>query len=200
MKGHRIILAFFVSLLFGACGADMAPPGDAEVRVGLAEVLDQYKQRVDSSRELIRMVGAMGVGHKFDLGSVEAACSDASEASALDILNDKVAFEREEAAQTRLADLLSGLLIGLDENRRLRVNPEYRNLKAKLSNEERQIGRARERYNSAARSHNEELHALPHSYYTGATHYLDKPLFTTAETPSHAPRRDFGALRGALQV
>ena len=200
MKGHRIILAFFVSLLFGACGADMVPPGDAEVRVGLAEVLDQYKQRVDSSRELIRMVRAMGVGYKFDLGSVEAACSDASEASALDILNDKVAFEREEAAQTRLADLLSGLLIGLDENRRLRVNPEYRNLKAKLSNEERQIGRARERYNSAARSHNEELHALPHSYYTGATHYLDKPLFTTAETPSHVPRRDFGALRGALQV
>ncbi|CAN7475890.1 LemA family protein [Caballeronia sp. LjRoot29] len=200
MKKHRVMVAFFVSLLVSACGENIAPPSDADVKVGLADVLDQYTHRVDSSRELIHMVRVTGARQKFDLASVEAACSEASQAAARDISNDKVAFEKEEVAQRHLADLLSGLLVSLDENRRIRIDPEYGLLKSKLSNGEKQISRARERYNSAARSYNEKLHSLTRSRDTGVMHYVDKPLFAMAERTVHAPRQDFGALRGSLRV
>ncbi len=103
-------------------------------------------------------------------------------------------------AQRHLADLLSGVLIGLDENRRIRPDPEYGLLKSKLSNGEKQIGSARERYNSAARSYNEKLHSLTRSRDTGVMHYVDKPLVAMAERTVRVPRRDFDALRGSLQV
>jgi LemA protein len=200
MKKHWAMVAFFVSLLVSACGVDIAPPSDADVKVGIADVLDQYTRRIDNSRELIHMVHVTGVRQKFDLGSVEAACSDASEAAARDILNDKVAFEKEEVAQRHLGDLLSGLLVSLDENRRIRIDPEYELLKSRLLNDERQINRARERYNSAARSYNEKLHSLTRSRDTGVMHYVDKPLFAMTEKTVRAPRRAFGALRGSLRV
>uniref|UniRef100_UPI003F50B236 hypothetical protein n=1 Tax=Caballeronia sp. LjRoot34 TaxID=3342325 RepID=UPI003F50B236 len=62
------------------------------------------------------------------------------------------------------------------------------------------MSRARERYNSAARSYNEKLHSLTGSRDTGVTHYVDKPLFAMSEKTVRAPRRDFGALRGSLRV
>ncbi len=89
MKKHRVMVAFFVSLLVSACGENIAPPSDADVKVGLADVLDQYTHRVDSSRELIHMVRVTGARQKFDLASVEAACSEASEAVAKDILKTR---------------------------------------------------------------------------------------------------------------
>jgi len=200
MKKHRVMIAFFVSLLVSACGADIAPPSDADVRMRLADVLDQYTHRVDTSRELIHMVRVTGVRQNGDLESVDAACSDASAAAARDILNDKIAFEKEEVAQRHLADLLSGLLVRLDENQRIRIDPEYGLLKSKLSNGEKQISSARERYNSAARSYNDKLHSLTRSRDTGVMHYVDKPLFAMSERTVRVPRRDFDALRGSLQV
>jgi LemA protein len=201
MDMHRIIVACFLLLLIGACGAEIAPPGDADVKVAFAEVVDQYARRVDTSRELIHMVRVVGSGGKFDLGPVEAACVNASGSAVAGILNDSIAFEKDEVAQGRLADLLSGLLIRIDKNRRLRIDPEYQRLKAKLASEERRIGEARQRYNDAARSYNEKLLSFPRSSFAGAMHYASKPaLVMSDKSVRPPPRRDFGALRGRLQV
>ncbi|CAN7792109.1 hypothetical protein LJR034_009208 [Caballeronia sp. LjRoot34] len=99
------------------------------MKVGLTDVLDQYMHRVDSSQELIYMVRVMEVHQKFEPGSVEAACSQASEAASREMLSDKVAFEKEEVAQRHLAGLLCALLVSLDGKRRLAIDPEYGILK-----------------------------------------------------------------------
>jgi LemA protein len=103
--------------------------------------------------------------------AVEAACADASGSAVAGILNDSTAFEKDEVAQGRLADLISGRLIKIDENRRLRIDPECQLLKAKLASEERQIGKARERYNDTARSYNEKLRSFPRRSFAAAMHY-----------------------------
>jgi LemA protein len=201
METHRIIVAYCLLLLIGACGAEVVPPGDADVKVAFADVLDQYAHRVETSRELTRMVLVVGPSGKFDLGPIEAACANASGSASAGILNDSAAFEKDEVAQGRLADLLSGLLIKIDENRRLRIDSEYQLLKAKLASEERQIGKARERYNDAARSYNEKLRSFPRSSFAGAMHYASKPAPVMSDKSLRPPpRRDFGALRGRLQV
>lgn len=201
MDMYRIIVACFTLLLVGACGAEIAPPGDAEVKSAFADLLDQYAHRVRTSRELINMVRVIGASGKFDLGPVADACTDASARAAEANLNDRAAFDKNEVAQARLEDLLSGLLVAIDSNRRLRSDPEYALLKTKLTNEERWIGRVRERYSDAARTYNQKLLSFPRSSFAGADHYTSKPLLAMHDKPFRPPpRRDFGALRGQLRV
>jgi len=198
---HRISVACLALPLLGACGIDMGLGSDAEVKAAIGRMNAEYDHRVVTSRELIRNVRTIGRREGTDFRPVEVACLDASAASVPDILNDTVAFEREEVAQRRLADLLSGLLITADTNPRIRVDPKYRMIKATLSREEQKIEQARDTYSDAARSYNEKLHALPFNHYAGVMHYVDKPLLAMPDRGTRPPlRHDFDALRGSLRV
>jgi hypothetical protein len=78
LEKYRIIVAFFVLLRIGACGTEIAPPGDTDVKAAFADMLDQYVRRVNTSRELIHMVRVIEPSTKIDLGPVEGACAEAS--------------------------------------------------------------------------------------------------------------------------
>jgi len=187
--------------LMGACGSNVTAPAEDEVKAALSELSDQYVRRVMTSQELIRMVKTISRKAKFEIEPLQTACAQASSIKTADVLNSRTGFEKNEVAQARMADLLSRLLVELDADRRLRLDPEFGLLKAKLSNEERWIGIARNRYNEAARMYNEKLLAFPRDRFSDFMRFTPKPLLAIPDKTLRAPpRRDFGALRGGLRV
>ncbi|SDI86093.1 LemA family protein [Paraburkholderia phenazinium] len=203
MKPTAIAFRLFLTLLLSSCSLPVARDHDAQVNAALMDVLEQYQYRANLVSKLLAAVhGAANLAGP-PLAALVAARSQLAVVPATPgELDNPVAFERFEVGQRQLEDALSGLLISIDDDRRLAADPTICRLRAQFANAESRIATERDQYDQAAKQYNAALDRFPDNFAARVFGYQKRSTFdgSALALPRHPPRVDFGSLRGSLRV
>ncbi|WP_144158137.1 LemA family protein [Paraburkholderia sp. BCC1885] len=206
MKLVMTAITVFMIWLVSGCSIPVAQDRDADVNAALLDVLDvldQYQYRAGLVSNLLAAVHGGATREQPSLAALASARFQlAAIPSTPGVLDDPVAFQRFEVAQRQLADSLSGLLIAIDDDRQLAADAKIGRLRFQFATTESRIAVSRDQYDQAAKRYNAALARFPDSLTAQVFGYRRRPTFSGPEeaVPRHAPRVDFGSLRGSLRV
>lgn len=202
MKPVVIAFALFMMMLVSGCSLPAVRDPDAEVNAALMNVLDQYEYRANLISNLLAAVHGDANHVQPPLTPLMTATSQVAAIPATrDGLGDPVAFERFEVGQRQLEDSLSGVLIAIDDDRRLAADPKIRRLRVQFANAESRIAVSRDQYDQEAKQYNAALGRFPNNLTAQVLGYRRRPTFSgSTVAPRHPPRVDFDSLRGSLRV
>ena len=187
------IIAVASSLLSG-CGYNTFQSTDETVKASWAEVLNQYKRRVDLIPNLVNVVQGYASHEKDVLTQVTAARASVGGINATpELVNDPEAFAKFQAAQSQLTSALSRLLVVAENYPNLKADANFRDLQAQLEGTENRITVARNRYIDAVKEYNIAVRTFPNNLTAMIFGYKPKPSFTVDNEKAIAepPKVDF---------
>ena len=187
------IIAVASSLLSG-CGYNTFQSTDETVKASWAEVLNQYKRRVDLIPNLVNVVQGYASHEKDVLTQVTAARASVGGINATpELVNDPEAFAKFQAAQGQLTSALSRLLVVAENYPNLKADANFRDLQAQLEGTENRITVARNRYIDAVKEYNIAVRTFPNNLTAMIFGYKPKPSFTVDNEKAIAepPKVDF---------
>ena len=192
---HAIIVASLAVLLNG-CGYNALTSGDEQIKASWAEVLNQYKRRVDLIPNLVKTVEGFARQERDVLVQVTEARSKISSIQATpEMVNDPQALQKFEAAQGQLSGALSRLLVTVERYPELKSDRNFRELQAQLEGTENRITVARNRYIETVREYNTLARSFPTNITAMLFGFDVKPTFTVENEAeiSRPPEVSFGS-------
>ncbi len=192
----RTLWMVLLALLLTGCGYNTFQSTDEQIKASWAEVLNQYQRRSDLIPNLVNTVKGYATQEKeVLLGVTEARSRVGSLQAAPELINDKEAFAKFQAAQGQLTSALSRLLVVSENYPQLKSDANFRDLQAQLEGTENRITVARNRYIKAVQEYNVAVRSFPENLTAMALGYTVKPSFTVEneQAISHAPAVDFNA-------
>ena len=108
----RAGLVLLVGLALAGCGINTIPTLDEQAKAAWSEVLNQYQRRADLIPNLVETVKGFAEQESKVLTEVVEARAKATQVQIPpDILTNKEAFDKFQAAQNNLSGALSRLLV-----------------------------------------------------------------------------------------
>lgn len=195
---HKLIFTLFliVSALLSGCGYNTLQSSDEQIKASWSEVLNQYQRRADLVPNLVNVVKGYAAHEKEVLEAVtEARAKVGSIQATPELINDKQAFAKFQAAQGELSTALSRLLAVSENYPQLKADGLFRDLQAQLEGTENRITVARNRYIKAVQEYNVVVRQFPSNLTAKLFGYQIKPNFTVENEKEIAkpPTVNFGS-------
>jgi len=161
------------------CGYNNFQSSDEQVKASWSEVINQYQRRADLVPNLVKTVKGEAKFEQDTLTKVVEARAQATSIQATpELVNDPLALQKFQQAQSQLGGALSRLLVVSENYPSLRANQGFRDLAAQLEGTENRITVARNRYIKAVQEYNVTVRSFPANLTALALGYKEKPSFT----------------------
>lgn len=198
MRSTGAIILLVVALLVGFAGCSGCSAynnlvaEDETVEQSWNDVETYYQRRANLIPNLISTVQGQADFEQETLQNVIEARSQATslELSA-DDLNDPVALQRFQQAQSQLGSALSRLLAVSERYPELRANEGFLRLQDQLEGAENRIATAVRDYNAAVASYNSEVRSFPTNIVAGVTGFERREGFEADPDAEEVPEVDF---------
>ena len=190
------LVATAATLTISGCGYNQFQQLDEQVTSNWAEVLNQYQRRADLIPNIVASVKGEASFEQDTLTKVIQARAAATSIQATPaLINDPVAFEKFQAAQTQLSGALSRLMAVSEQYPSLRANQAFQDLRISLEGTENRITVARNKYIKSVQEYNVLARSFPTNLTAKMFSYDVKPNFTVQNEAqiSTPPTVDFSA-------
>lgn len=179
MKKLSTLIAVTLVLSLTGCGYNNFQSTDEQVKASWSEVINQYQRRAELVPNLVKTVKGEAKFEQDTLTKVVEARAQATSIQATpELVNDPVALQKFQQAQSQLSGALSRLLVVSENYPNLRANQGFRDLAAQLEGTENRITVARNRYIKAVQEYNVTVRSFPSNLTALALGYKEKPSFT----------------------
>lgn len=196
-----LLISVLASSLPG-CGYNNLQAKDEAVNASWSEVLNQYQRRADLVPNLVNVVKGYASHEQQVLTEVtRARASVAGIQATPELVNDPVAFQKFQQAQSQLTGALSRLLVVSENYPNLKADASFRDLSAQLEGTENRITVARNRYITTVQDYNTYVRQLPQSLTAKVIGMQPRPNFSVDNEASisTAPTVSFDAATPAGQ-
>ena len=194
MRKFLTMLAALATLSLTNCGYNAIQSNDEQVKSAWSEVLNQYQRRADLVPNLVNSVKGFAQQEKDVLIGVTNARAKVGTIQATpELVNDRGAFAKFQAAQGELSSALSRLLVVSEKYPELKSDALFRDLMTQLEGTENRITVARNRYIKAVQDYNVGIRTFPNNLTAMWFGYKEKANFTVENEKeiSTAPKVDF---------
>lgn len=173
-----LLISVLASSLSG-CGYNNLQAKDEAVNASWSEVLNQYQRRADLVPNLVNVVKGYASHEQQVLTEVtRARASVAGIQATPELVNDPVAFQKFQQAQSQLTGALSRLLVVSENYPNLKADASFRDLSAQLEGTENRITVARNRYITTVQDYNTYVRQLPQSLTAKVIGMQPRPNFS----------------------
>ena len=196
-----LLISVLASSLPG-CGYNNLQAKDEAVNASWSEVLNQYQRRADLVPNLVNVVKGYASHEQQVLTEVtRARASVAGIQATPELVNDPVAFQKFQQAQSQLTGALSRLLVVSENYPNLKADASFRDLSAQLEGTENRITVARNRYITTVQDYNTYVRQLPQSLTAKVIGMQPRPNFSVNNEASisTAPTVSFDTVTPAGQ-
>ena len=161
-KFSKILSTFIVSGFLVGCGVNNIPTYDERVKAAWAQVENQYQRRADLIPNLVATVKGFAAQEKETLTAViEARSKITSMKIDSSILDNPVALQQFNQAQSGLGSALSKLMVVVERYPDLKSNQNFLALQSQLEGTENRIAIARRDFIDEVRVYNTEIRTFP---------------------------------------
>lgn len=193
----RIVLTLMTLLsvvMLSGCGYNAMQMQEEEVFAAWGNLEASLQRRSDLIPNLVETVKAAAGHEKETLQAVIEARSKATQTTlSPEMLSDKAALAKFQAAQGGLSSALSRLMVVVEKYPDLKANQNYLGLQSQLEGTENRINVARQRYNDAVKAFNGSIRTFPNSLTNSVLLHLErKEFFQAAPEAKDVPKVDFG--------
>jgi len=165
---------------------------DEAVKSSWAQVQNQYQRRMDLIPNLVATVKGYAEHESEVFEKVAEARSSVGKLEVTpEILNDPVAFEKFQQAQTGLSSALSRLLAVAENYPQLKANENFMQLQSQLEGTENRIAVERKRFNEIVQDYNTRVRLFPTSAFAGMFGFGQKAYFQAEPGSEKAPQVKF---------
>jgi LemA protein len=178
-RATLVIAALATTLCLGGCGYNDFQRLDEQVGANWSEVLNQYQRRADLIPNIVNTVKGEANFEQETLTRVIEARSRATAIQATPaLINDPVAFQKFQAAQSQLTGALSRLMAVSENYPTLRANTAFQDLRVQLEGTENRITVARNKYIKSVQEYNTLARSFPSNLTAKMFSYEIKPNYT----------------------
>jgi len=172
----KLFCTGWVLVLLSGCGYNEFQRLDEQTKSAWSEVLNQYQRRADLVPNIVATVKGEAEFEQNTLTQViEARASATSIKVTPETLNDPVAFQRFQQAQSGLSSALSRLLLVSENYPNLKANQAFQDLRVQLEGTENRIAVARNRYIQSVQQYNVLTRSFPNNLTAMVFSYQVKP-------------------------
>lgn len=194
----RIVLTFaaLVAVLsLAGCGYNSMQQQEEAVFAAWGDLEATLQRRADLIPNLVETVKAAASHEKDTLQAVVEARAKATQTKiSPDMLGDKAALARFQAAQGGLSSALSRLMVVVERYPDIKANQNFLALQHQLEGTENRITVARKRYNDAVKTFNFAIRKFPNSLTNSFMLHLERKEFFQADPGAKSvPKVNFGA-------
>ncbi|GGB03064.1 LemA family protein [Brucella endophytica] len=197
--GRRLLPVLLLALLaplLSACGFNVIPTQEEQVKAAWSQVLNQYQRRADLIPNLVATVQGYATHEQKTFTDVVEARAKATQATIQlppDALSNPELFKQFEQNQANLTGALGRLMAVAENYPDLKANQNFLALQSQLEGTENRIAVARRDYIEAVRVYNTSLQTLPTMLWRLIWFRDKKPLptFTISEQAQQAPKVQF---------
>jgi len=188
------LLALFSLLALSGCGYNTMQQQEEEVFGAWANLEASLQRRADLIPNLVETVKASAAHEKSTLQAVVEARSKATQMKiSPDMLTDKAALAKFQAAQGELSSALSRLMVVVERYPDLKASQNFLGLQHQLEGTENRINVARQRYNDAVKTFNYAIRSFPNSLTNSVVLHLERKEFFEADPGAKTvPKVNFG--------
>jgi LemA protein len=194
-RSGTVVLLVLTMLGLTGCGVNEIPTLDEQVKSAWSQVENQYQRRADLIPNLVETVKGYAAQEQEVLVAVTEARSKVSSMQVDEnLINDPVALQQFQDAQSQLTGALSRLMVVVEMYPDLKSNQNFLALQSQLEGTENRITVARRDYIQAVQTYNTELRTFPGRLWHMVM-YSDLPIRptfeATAENADQAPKVQF---------
>lgn len=203
MNYLKLILLTLLLVTLSGCGYNTMQAQDEQIKASWSEVVNQYQRRADLIPNLVNTVRGYAAHEKEVLTQVADARARVGSIQATPaLLNDPLAFEKFQRAQSELSGALSRLLAVSENYPQLKADANFRDLQAQLEGTENRITVARNRYIKSVEEYNVTVRSFPSNLTAMVMSYKIKPNFTVENERAIAapPKVDFDKAASTPEV
>jgi LemA protein len=188
------LAALVTVMALAGCGYNSMQQQEEAVFAAWGDLEATLQRRADLIPNLVETVKAAASHEKGTLQAVVEARAKATQVKiSPDMLTDKQALAKFQAAQGELSSALSRLMVVVERYPDLKANQNFLGLQHQLEGTENRITVARQRYNDAVRVFNGAIRSFPNSLTNSVLLHLERKEFFQADPGAKtAPTVDFG--------
>ncbi len=188
------LLALMSVMLLTGCGYNSMQQQEEEVFAAMGNLDAALQRRADLIPNLVETVKGAASHEKATLTAVVEARAKATQTKlSPEMLTNKAALAKFQAAQGELSSALSRLMVVVERYPDLKANQNYLGLQSQLEGTENRINVARQRYNTAVKAFNTSIRMFPNSLTNSVLLNLErKEFFQAAPDAKNAPKVNFG--------
>ncbi|QJB58381.1 LemA family protein [Pseudodesulfovibrio sp. zrk46] len=189
------LIAIMMTMSLAGCGYNSMQQQEEEVFAAWGNLEAALQRRSDLIPNLVETVKAAAAHEKDTLQAVVEARAKANQTKiSPDMLGDKQALAKFQAAQGGLSSALSRLMVVVERYPDIKANQNYLGLQHQLEGTENRINVARQRYNDAVKQFNSMIRSFPNSLTNSVMLNLERKEFFTADPGAKdAPKVNFGS-------
>ena len=190
----RAVCLILAGLALAGCGVNAIPTLDERAKAAWSEVLNQYQRRADLIPNLVETVKGFAEHETKVLTEVVEARAKATQVQLPpDILTNKEAFEKFQAAQNGLSGALGRLLVIVERYPDIKSNQNFLALQSQLEGTENRIAISRRDYITAVKDYNTELRTIPGRWWRALLYPESEPMlnFSVSEETTKLPEVKF---------
>ncbi|WP_275406385.1 LemA family protein [Pseudodesulfovibrio sp. JC047] len=190
-----VLVALFATMALSGCGYNQMQQQEEEVFGAWANLEASLQRRADLIPNLVATVKAAAAHEKSSLTAVVEARAKATQVKlSPEMLTDKQALAKFQAAQGQLSSALSRLMVVVERYPDLKANQNFLGLQHQLEGTENRINVARQRYNDAVKMFNSSIRSFPNSMTNSLFLKLDRKEFFQADPGAKTvPTVNFGS-------
>jgi len=188
------LIAILMTMSLAGCGYNSMQAQEEEVFAAWGNLEASLQRRADLIPNLVQTVKAAASHEKETLQAVvEARAKATSTTLSPEMLGNKEALAKFQAAQGGLSSALSRLMVVVERYPEIKANQNFLGLQHQLEGTENRINVARQRYNTAVKTFNSSIRSFPNSLTNSVLLNLERKEFFQADPGAKAaPTVDFG--------
>ena len=185
-----VLVALFAVMTLSGCGYNQMQQQEEEVFGAWADLEASLQRRADLIPNLVETVKASATHEKSTLAAVVEARAKAGQVKiSPNMLGNKQALAKFQAAQGELSSALSRLMVVVERYPDLKASQNFLGLQHQLEGTENRINVARKRYNDAVKVFNYSIRSFPNSLTNSVVLNLERKEFFQADPGAKdAPR------------
>jgi len=188
------LAALLAVMSLAGCGYNSMQQQEEEVFAAWGNLEASLQRRSDLIPNLVETVKAAASHEKDTLQAVVEARAKATQTKLTpDMLTNKQALAKFQAAQSGLSSALSRLMVVVERYPDIKANQNFLALQNQLEGTENRINVARQRYNAAVKTFNFAIRSFPNSLTNSVLLHLERKEFFQADPGAkEVPKVNFG--------
>lgn len=187
-----VVVAVIVIICVGGCNAYNGMVNNQEAATtALADVQATYQRRADLIPNLAKTVQAYAKHEKATFAEVTKARAAASQITldANSLTPEKL--KQFEKAQGDLTQALGKLMVVAERYPDLKASDNFHSLQVQLEGTENRINEARQKYNAAVQTYNQDIRRFPNVIFAGMFGFDRMTKFEASAGAENAPQLNF---------
>ncbi len=190
-----VLIVTLMAMSLAGCGYNSMQQQEEEVFAAWGNLEAALQRRSDLIPNLVETVKAAASHEKDTLQAVVEARAKANQTKVSpEMLGNKQALAKFQAAQGGLSSALSRLMVVVERYPDIKANQNFLGLQHQLEGTENRINVARQRYNEVVKRFNSSIRSFPNSLTNSVLLHLERKEFFAADPGAkEAPKVNFGS-------